>query len=401
MKKKNVGVIATVVALAVAGAWTMNKDNGAQADNGQGGKGPGGGQPPTTVNVVSPQRQDVGVELAANGTVTPVRTVDLHPQTTATIRQVHIQEGQFVKEGQLMFSLDDRADRANVARAEAQVAQNRATLADLERQYKRSQDLAAQNFIAKSAVDTLKSQVESARAAVQSNAAAARASQVSASYTSIRAPMSGRVGAIDVHPGALVQPTTSLTTVTQLDPIDVSFNLPESALGSVLAAQRAGKVEVQATPGAQARPVIGELRFVDNAVDPAAGTIRVKAQFPNAQQTLWPGQYVTTRVTVQTIRDAVVIPQNAIITSTIGTFVYVVGQDNVANQVKVARLHGFGEYVAVTGLSGTEQVITEGKQNLRPGGKIRLAGAPAPGAKPPGASGAPAATTVAKKDEKA
>jgi len=376
MKKKSAGFIVGVVALAVAGAWYLNKGDGAHADNGPG-KGPGGkgGMPPTTVNVVAPQRQDVGVELSANGTVTPVRTVDLHPQTTATIRQVHIREGQFVKEGQVMFSLDDRADRANVARAEAQVAQNRATLADLERQYKRSQELSAQGFLSQSAVDSLRSQVEAARALVQSNAAAARASQVSASYTTIRAPMSGRVGAIDIHPGALVQPSTSLTTITQLDPIDVSFNLPESSLGAVLAAQRAGKVAVEATAGAQAKPVTGELKFVDNAVDAAAGTIRVKAQFANPSSMLWPGQYVTTKITVQTIRDAVVIPQNAIITGTNGTFVYVVGEENKAKQVKVARLHGFGEYAAVTGLQGTEQVITEGKQNLRPGGKVRLAGA--------------------------
>ncbi len=394
MKKKNAGFIVGVVALAVAGAWYLTKGDGAHADNGQG-KGPGGkgGMPPTTVNVVAPTRQDVGVELSANGTVTPVRTVDLHPQTTATIRQVHIREGQFVKEGQVMFSLDDRADRANVARAEAQVAQNRATLADLERQYKRSQELSSQGFLSQSAVDSLKSQVEAARALVQSNAAAARASQVSASYTTIRAPMSGRVGAIDIHPGALVQPATSLTTITQLDPIDVSFNLPESALGAVLAAQRAGKVAVQASTGADAKPVTGELKFVDNAVDPAAGTIRVKAQFANSDSNLWPGQYVTTRITTQTLRDAVVIPQNAIITSTQGTFVYVVGEGMEAKQVKVARLHGFGEYAAVTGLQGTEKVITEGKQNLRPGGKIRQAGA-----KPPAA---PNAAAEPKKGDKA
>lgn len=395
MKKKNAGIIAGIVAVAVAGAWYLNKGDGAQAE-GPGGKGGKGGMPPTTVNVVAPQRQDVGVELSANGTVTPVRTVDLHPQTTATIRQVHIREGQFVKEGQVLFSLDDRADRANVARAEAQVAQNRATLADLERQYKRSQELASQNFLSQSAVDSLRSQVEAARALVQSNAAAARASQVSASYTTIRAPMPGRVGAIDIHPGALVQPTTSLTTITQLDPIDVSFNLPESSLGSVLAAQRAGKVVVEASVGAEGKPVTGELKFVDNAVDPAAGTIRVKAQFGNPDSNLWPGQYVTTKVTVQTIRDAVVIPQNAIITSTNGTFVYVVGEGNAARQVKVARLHGFGEYAAVTGLSGNEQVITEGKQNLRPGGKVRLAGG-----KPDKAAGSNAAASTEKKGDKA
>ena len=402
MKKKNLGITAAIAALVVAGAWYANRGGDAHAEGaGQGGPGGPGGMPPTTVNVVDPTRQDVGVELSANGTVTPLRTVDLHPQTTATIRQVHIREGQFVKEGQVMFSLDDRADRANVAQAEAQVAQNRATLADLERQYKRSQDLAAQNFLSQSAVDSLKSQVEAARALVQSNVAATRASQVSASYTTIRAPMSGRVGAIDIHPGALVQPTTSLTTITQLDPIDVSFNLPESSLGGVLAAQRAGKVAVQASAGAPATPVSGELKFVDNAVDAGTGTIRVKAQFANPESNLWPGQYVTTKVTVQTIRDAVVIPQSAIITSTSGTFVYVVGEGNTAKQVKVARLHGFGEYAAVTGLTGTEKVITEGKQNLRPGGKVRSAGAPGASTKPQNPAAPNAAAATEKKGDKA
>ena len=380
MKKKNVGLITGAVALALAGAWYVNQGGGAHAEgngkNGPGKGGPGGGQPPVTVNIVAPQRQDVGVELGANGTVTPLRTVDLHPQTSATIRQVHIKEGDFVKEGQLMFSLDDRADRANVARAQAQVARDRATLADLERQYKRSQELVAQKFLAQSAVDSLQSQVEAQRALVQSNAAAARASQVAASYTAIRAPMSGRVGAIDVHPGALVQPATSLTTVTQLDPINVSFTLPESALAALLAAQKQGAVEVRAQVSDESPAVSGRLSFIDNAVDPQAGTIRVKGEFANPGASLWPGQYVTARVTVQTLKDAVVIPQAAIINATNGTFVYVAGEDNAARQVPVKRLHAFGDYAAVTGLAGNEKVITEGKQNLRPGGKIRLAGKP-------------------------
>ncbi|OON59859.1 efflux transporter periplasmic adaptor subunit [Massilia sp. KIM] len=377
MKKKNMGLIAAAAAVVLAGGWYLNQGSAhAEAGPGKGGPGKGGagGPPPVTVNVVAPQRQDVGVELLATGTVTPVRTVDLHPQTTATIRQVHIKEGDFVKEGQLMFSLDDRADRANVARAEAQVARDRAQLADLERQFKRSQELVAQKFLAQSAVDSLQSQVEAQRALVQSNAAAARASQVAASYTAIRAPMTGRVGAIDVHPGSLVQPTTSLTTITQLDPINVSFTLPESALASILSAQKQGKVEVRAKVTDDSQDVVGRLSFIDNTVDPQAGTIRVKGEFGNADTGLWPGQYVTARVTVQTIRDAVVIPQTAIITSTAGTFVYVAGADGAARQVPVKRLHAFGDFAAVSGLAGNESVITEGKQNLRPGGKIRLAG---------------------------
>lgn len=386
MKKKNVGVIAAIAALVVAGGWYVNQGNDAKAEGP--GQGPGaGGPPPVTVNVISPERRDVGVELFANGSVTPVRTVNLHPQTVTTIREVHIREGQFVKEGQLMFSLDDRADMANVARAEAQVARDSATLSDLERQYKRSQELVAQNFLAQSALDSLLSQVEAQRALVQSNQAAARATQVSASYTTIRAPMTGRVGAIDVHPGALVQMTTSLTTITQLDPINVSFTLPESTLGALLAAQKQGNVEVRVNPGSnnqEADPVVGRLSFIDNAVDPQAGTIRVKGEFSNDDTTLWPGQYVTANVVVQTLKNAVVIPQTAIITATNGTFVYVLAEGNSARQVPVQRVYAFGDRAAVTGLKGDEQVITEGKQNLRPGGKVRLAGqggkpaAPAP-----------------------
>lgn len=376
MKMKNVGLIAGVAVIVGAAAWYLNQGSGAHAQGGAGGaKGGKGPQGPTVVNVVTPRRQDVPVLLAANGTVTPLRTVDLHPQTTSTIRQVHIKEGQFVKAGQLMFSLDDRGDRANVDKAQAQVARDQAALADVERQYKRSQDLFAQKFIAQSAVDSLRSQVESARALLQADSASARASRVSASYTAIRAPMSGRVGAINVFPGSLVQLSTSLATITQLDPINVAFTLPESALPALLAAERRGKVEVEARAGADALPVTGVLSFVDNTVDPMAGTIRVKAQFDNRGASLWPGQYVNARVTVQTLKGALVVPQAAIITNAKGTFVYVVGKDQSARLAPVERLYAFGPDAAVSGLAGDESIVTEGKQNLRPGGKVRVAGA--------------------------
>lgn len=374
MKTKNIGIIVGIVVAIGAGAWTLNRGSDVHADGAAapGAKGKGG-QPPAVVNVVAPHRQDVAVVQQANGTVTPIRTVDLHPQTTATIRQVHIKEGQFVKQGELMFSLDDREDRANLDKAQAQVERDRASLADLERQFKRSQDLFAQHFIAQSAVDTLRAQVDQARATLQADAAAARASSVTTSYTAIRAPMSGRVGGINVYPGSLVQPATSLTTITQLDPITVAFTLPESSLPSLLAAQKRGKVEVEALPGADLAPVKGTLSFVDNTVDPAAGTIKVKAEFDNRETTLWPGQYVNTKVIVQTLKNAVVIPQNAIITNAQGTFVYVLEKDHSARLVPVRRVYGAGVDAAVSGLAGSEQIITDGKQNVRPGAKVRLA----------------------------
>lgn len=376
MKHKNIALVAAILAVG-AGGWYANHHSGAQpealvAHGARDGKGKDE-QPPAVVNVVASQRQDVPVLQQANGTVTPIRTVDLHPQTTATIREVHIKEGQFVQAGQLLFSLDDRADRANLDKAQAQVERDRAQLADLERQYKRSQDLFAQKYIAQSAVDTLHAQVDQARATLQSDLAAARASNVATSYTSIHAPMAGRVGGINVYPGSLVQPTTSLTSVTQLDPITVAFTLPESALPALLAAQKRGKVAVEALPGADLAPVKGLLSFVDNTVDPTSGTIKVKAEFDNRETTLWPGQYVNTRVTVQTLKAAVVVPQTAIITNAQGTFVYVLDKDHAARQVAVQRLYGFGVDAAVSGLTGSERVITDGKQNVRPGGKVRLA----------------------------
>ncbi len=379
MKSTHLAIAAAALTIALAAGWYVQRDGGSAAaanagNAGGAGGGKGGDGPPTVVNVITPVRQDVPVTLSASGTVTPVSSVVLHAQTSATIRKVHIREGQFVKAGTLMFSLDDRDEQAGVARASAQLARERAALADLERQYKRSQDLYAQKFIAQSAVDTLKSQVDAARAGLGAGAATLQAERVSASYNSIRAPLSGRVGAINVYPGSLVTPALALTSVTQLDPINIAFTLPESALGGLLAAQRAGKVAVEAGVGAESRPVTGHLSFIDNTVDPQAGSIRVKAQFDNRDSLLWPGQFATTSVAIQTLRNAVVIPQAAIITNTRGTSVYVV-EKGAAVSRPIARLHVFGINAAVSGLEGNEQVITEGKQNLRPGGKVKLAAA--------------------------
>ncbi|MYM21279.1 efflux RND transporter periplasmic adaptor subunit [Duganella sp. FT135W] len=370
MKKSSLAFVVGAIVVLGGGVWTMTHHSEPAAGN-----KPltGGQQGPTTVRTVAPVRQDVPVVLQANGTVTPISTVDLHPQTTSTISKVHIKEGQFVKSGELMFTLDDRTERANVDKAQAQVERDRASLADYERQYKRSMELLEKKFIAQGAVDTLKSQVDSARALLNADIAAARSAGVDASYTAIRAPMNGRVGAINVYPGSLVQMTTSLTTVTQLDPITVSFTLPETSLSGLMAAQQQGAVPVTVSLENPSKEINGKLSFIDNTVDPIAGVIRVKAQFDNKDTTLWPGQYVNTKLVSHVIKDATVIPQNAIISNTRGTFVYAVDKDQSAQVVNIKRLYAFGESAAVSGLNGDEQVIVDGKQNLRPGGKVRIA----------------------------
>ncbi|WP_317205711.1 efflux RND transporter periplasmic adaptor subunit [Janthinobacterium sp.] len=367
MKKTSLLLLVGAAALVGAGAWYVTHQAGAPAKA----AGPG----PTLVSVVAPQRRDVAVLLQANGSVTPLSSVELHPQTSSTIARVHIREGQFVKAGELMFSLDARSLRAAAEKAQAQLARDQAALGDVERQYQRGLELLTKNFIAQGAVDTLKSQRDAARALLGADAAALRSAQVDAGYATLRAPLSGRVGAIGVYAGSLVSPATALTTITQLDPISVSFTLPESNLAALLAASKAGAVPVTATLAG--REIKGALSFIDNSVDPLAGVIRVKAQFDNRDTGLWPGQYVNTSLTVQTLKDALVIPQNAIISNTNGVFVYAMAADHSAVVRKVTRLYAFGLNAAVSGLDGTEQVIVEGKQNLRPGAKVRLAEAAA------------------------
>jgi RND family efflux transporter MFP subunit len=376
MKKSSLASLVGAIVVLGGGIWYLT--HGAPAHDAGGKAMNGAQQGPTTVSVITPKRQDVPVTLQANGTVTPISTVDLHPQTTSTIAKVHIKEGQFVKAGELMFTLDDRSERANMDKAQAQVARDQASLADYERQYNRALELLDKKFIAQGAVDTLKSQVDSARALLSADVAAARSAGVDASYTVIRAPMNGRVGAINVYPGSLVQMTTLLATVTQLDPITVAFTLPESALAGLMQAQQDGAVPVTVATGGGEQQISGKLSFIDNTVDPIAGVIRVKAQFDNKDTRLWPGQYVNTQLVSHIIKDATVIPQNAIISNTRGTFIYAVDQDHAAKVVNIKRLHAFGDNAAVSGLSGNEQVIVDGKQNLRPGGKVRIAGTDKP-----------------------
>jgi len=367
MKKTTLGFIAGAAA-CIALAWYFSHQGSVSAP---GARGPA----PVLVNVVAPQRQDVPVVLSANGSVAPVSSVELHAQMTSTISQVHIREGQFVKAGQLMLTLDGRSERAAIDKARAQVVRDRAALLDVERQHRRGLELLAQNFIAQGAVDTLSSQVDAARALLGADQAALRSAQVDASYAQLRAPLSGRVGAINVYPGSLAQPAMALTTITQLDPINVAFTLPESNLSALLASYKAGPVAVtvdSALAGA-AQTIIGTLSFIDNTVDPVAGVIRVKASFDNQDTRLWPGQYVNARLTLSTLKDALVIPQNAIIDNTLGTFVYVMDASNTARTQNVKRLHAFGLNAAVSGLKGDEKVIVEGRQSLRPGARVRVA----------------------------
>ena len=331
------------------------------------------------VSVIQVDQADVPITVEASGTVTALQSVDLRAQTTSTVAQVLVKDGQNVKKGDLLFRFDDRGDRAAMEKARAQIARDRASLTDLERQLNRAKELKAQNFIAQSAVDTAQANFDAGAALLRSDEAALQATQVTLGYNELRAPISGRVGIVSVYPGSLVQANASATplvNIAQLDPIAISFVVPETQLGALLSATRAGELDVEALPppgsARGATSIKGRVTAVDNLVDTSTGTIKVKAEFDNKAQALWPGQYLRVRVTLRTLKGVTVVPQAAIILRGKERSVYIVGPDNTAKLVPVQLRFGLGEQAVVEGLAATAQVIMDGKQNLRPGTPLRI-----------------------------
>lgn len=374
-------IVSSLLALAAAGAfwfWPVEAPK------------PKG---PAAVPVVSARIavQDVPVRLGSNGTVAAIQSVDVRAQISATIKAVHVREGQTVRQGERLFSLDVRTEEANLGKAEAQLAKSRADLATAERNLQRQRELFSRNFISQTALDASQNQVDSLRAQVDADQAAVTASRVSRSFGEIVAPITGRIGAIAVYPGSLVQPSgPALVSITQIDPIDVSFTLPERELPDLRAAMAAGNVAVTARVDASGTTVLdGMLSFIDNSVDSASGTIRLKARFPNADQRLWPGMFVTVSLAPRTLANVLTVPTQAVQTGPERKFLYVIGADAKVTAVPV-RVVLVQDGIAViegaeTALEAGSRVVAEGAQNLRPGSSVNEGGKTSP----PGKSSAP------------
>lgn len=295
----------------------------------------------------------------------PLNVVDVRTQMNSLIKVVHFKEGQFVKAGQPLFTLDARTEEANVAKALAQLAKDNAALADARRQHERARQLFAQNFISQGAVDTAQAAVDAAAANVSADQAAIDAAKVALSYSRIVAPVSGRAGAVNVFPGSAVQiNVTTLVTITQLDPIGIQFNIPQRNLSDALAALKGG-AGVKATLADSGGSFAGRLQFVDNAVDAASGTVKAKAVFANKDYKLWPGAFAEVQQTVSTIADAVVIPFASIVQGARGSVVYVV-EDGKAVMKPIKVVYSERGEAAVTGIKAGDAVVQEGKQNVRP-----------------------------------
>jgi RND family efflux transporter MFP subunit len=330
--------------------------------------------PVQTVTTSVVELRDFPVILEATGSTVATNIVDIRPQVTNVVTKVHIKEGQKVNAGDLLISLDDRADRANYEKAQASAD-------DAQRQLARAEELLRQQFVAQGAVDT-------ARANAQAAQAAARAAFALLSYDNIRSPITGRAGIINVFPGALVQPgntvSTSTTatatntqgamvTITQLDPINVQFTVPESALPALFAAQQAGQAPTITFQMGDGKKREGKVFVIDNQVDQAIGAVKVKAVVDNADHTLIPGQFVRLQVKAGNFKNVLVVPSQAVVTNARGDQVFVVDAENTVAMKPIKVQTQSQGFAVISGINAGDKVVVEGKQNLRPNGKVKEA----------------------------
>jgi multidrug efflux system membrane fusion protein len=353
------------VALALAAVIGSGCARGAQQRRGE--------AAPVPVTLAQAVRKTVAVYLRAIGQVEPVSAVAVRSRASGELQKVHFEEGQFVREGQLLFTIDPRPARAALSQAEAQLARDRAQLNQAEADVARYAKLVAQDFVTKQQYDQAETMVSTARALVAADEAAADNARLELAYATIAAPVSGRSGNLQVKQGNLVQANGAiLVTVNQTRPIYASFAVPVQYLPAIRARQLKA-VRVEAVPAQTSiEPAQGTLTFIDNAVDTATSTILLKATFPNEDEKLWPGQFVDVTLTLGEESNRVVVPSGAVQTGQQGTYVYVVDSEQKVElrAVKVARQDA-AEAVIDQGLQGDETVVTDGQLRLVPGSKVQ------------------------------
>jgi RND family efflux transporter MFP subunit len=365
------GAVVTALLIA-AGQFTMS---GRKSD--PAGPAP---RPLPLVTVVRAQARDLPVKLAAHGHVVALNQVDVRPQVGGTVRGVLFHEGDEVKAGQPLFTIDASDVSAQLERAQASAAQIEAQVDDAERDLARVKQLAKLRFYSTSAVDTSASKLESLRAQYKAALAESASTRLLVDRTRIVAPMAGLTGALAVHPGSLAQvsASTPLVTVVQIDPIGVEFTLPESQLAALLAARSAGTVHIDLqTPDGKRLP--GSLVFVNNTVNTDSGTITLKASFPNPARSLWPGAYVELDLDAGISPGAIVLPPQAVLEGPQGRFVYVLDNDDKTKIQPIELVRLQDQMAVVSGVKDGERVVSEGQFGVKPGSAVRTADVAAKG----------------------
>jgi multidrug efflux system membrane fusion protein len=296
-------------------------------------------------------------------------------QVSGPLVGVYFKEGQDVRKGDPLFRIDPRPYEIALKQAESNLARDRAQLKNADDEVRRNADLAGKDFVTKERYDQLQSNAEVFRASVKADEAAVDGAKLQIEYCSISSPIDGRTGSLLVYAGNLVRSTDTgpLVVINQTSPIYVAFSVPEQNLPLIKAAMAKGDLRTEALPKDQDSAIPGVLTFVDNGIDPATGTVLLKAAFPNTDRALWPGQFLNAALTLSVEKDAVVVPSPAVQTGQSGTFVMVVKADMTIElrPVTVARAVG-DESVIASGLKAGETVVTDGHLRLVPGAKVEI-----------------------------
>jgi multidrug efflux system membrane fusion protein len=341
-----------------------------------GGPGRGGAGGPIPVVAAAATRGDVDVVMNALGTATPLRTVTVRSRVDGELLRVEFQEGQHVKQGALLAEIDPRSFQVQLEQAQGQLTRDEALLANARLDLARYETLFKQDSIARQQVDTQASLVRQYEGAVRMDRSAVENARLQLSYTRITAPVSGRLGLRIVDPGNIVHAgdTNGIVVITQVQPISVLYTVPQDSLPAVMKRLASGeRIPVEAWDREQrAKLAQGALASADNQVDPATGTVRLRAQFANDDSALFPNQFVNVRMTLDTLHDVVVVPSAAVQRGSQGLFVYVVQPDNSVAQRVVQLGPGEGQQVSIShGLAAGEVVVTDGMDRLRPGAMVQ------------------------------
>jgi membrane fusion protein, multidrug efflux system len=344
---------------------------------GSGGRG-GGGNAAVPITAAPVLEKPMPFEVQAIGSAEAYSNVAVHAQITGELTSVNFKEGDDVKQGQILFTLDQRPLESALQQSEANLARDQAQAANAAAQAQRYQDLVDKGIATHEQLDAQKTTAAALNATVGADKAALDNARVQLQYATISAPLSGRTGALMVHPGNLVRANdaTALVLINQISPIYVTFTVPESQLPDLKAYIAKGGVGVRVSPpngSPEASASGGRITFVDNAVDQTTGTIKVKASFENADHRLWPGQFLNVQLTLKTDEHAIVVQTPAVQTGPQGTYVFVVKPDKTVElrPVQVDRTAG-AETIIKSGVTAGETVVTDGHLRLVPGSKVSL-----------------------------
>ena len=361
-------VLCLVTVLALGGAGCSKRPE-AKASTG----GPGGGGPAVAVILATAQQKITTIEVGSFGTVEAYANVDIRAQVSGILTGVHFTEGQMVKKGDPLLSIDPRQPQAALKAAQANLQGHEAQFKNAESEAARQTQLLQEGYAPQDEYEKSVTAVETLRAAISADKAAIDNASLLLDYCSISSPIDGRTGSLHIHQGNLIKANdVSIVTVMQTEPIYVGFRVPEEYLPAIRKSMAAGELDVRVTqPDANEAPIHGVLSLIENTVDVDSRTIYLRATFANQDQRLWPGQYVGVVLTIAREPNSIVVPSQAVQTGQSGQFIYVVKADQTVEARPVTVKRSTDIESVVEGVQAGEVVVTDGQLKLVPGSRVQ------------------------------